>query len=106
MIILLVALAVGAVGCSVPWVTPSGDTRTAQEWRGQIIELNRDQGYIVVRSQERLLDHVFQVTRETEITGEASGSPSLEPGRWVTVRYREDGAAQGPPVAVRVFVIR
>lgn len=61
---------------------------------------------MVVRSPERLLDHVFQITRETEITTEASVSPSLEPGRWVTVRYREDGADQGPPVAVHVVVIR
>jgi hypothetical protein len=107
MTMVLVALLVGAAGCSVPWVSPSGGvTNGAQEWRGQIVELNRAQGYMVVRSPERLLDHVFQITRETEITAEDGMSPSLTRGQWVTVQYREDRSDQRPPVAVRVVVIR
>ncbi len=105
MTILLVSLAVGAAACSVPWVSPSGDVAAeAQEWRGQIVALDQDQGYMVVRSPERLLDHVFQITGETEITTEASATPSLERGQWVTVQYREDRSDHRPPVAVRVVI--
>lgn len=104
---LLVALLVGGAACSVPYVSPSGGlTSEDQEWRGQIVEVNRAQGYMVVRSPERLLDHVFQITRETEITAEDGISPTLTRGQWVAVRYREDRSDQAPPVAVRVEVIR
>lgn len=104
---LLAALLVGAAACSAPWATPSrAVTGEAQEWRGQIVSFDRNQGYMVVRSPELLLDHVFQITRETEVTAESPVSPSLERGQWVTVQYRKDTSDPGPPVAVRVVVIR
>lgn len=104
---LLAALLVGSAACSAPWVNPSrGVTGEAQEWRGQIVSFDRNQGYMVVRSPELLLDHVFQITRETEVTAESRVSPSLERGQWVTVQYRKDTSDPGPPVAVRVVVIR
>lgn len=107
MTILLVTLLVGAAACSVPYISPSrGLSSEAQEWRGQIVEVNRAQGYMVVRSPERLLDHVFQITRETEIAAEDGMSPALTRGQWVAVQYREDRSDQTPPVAVRVEVIR
>jgi hypothetical protein len=107
MTMLLVALLVGAAACSVPWVSPSGDlTSEAQEWQGQIVEVNREKGLMVVRSSERLLDHAFQITPETEITADDGASHSLQRGQWVTVQYREDPSDPRPPVAVRVVVIR
>lgn len=105
MAILLVSILLGVAACSRPWVGRSGEV-DALEWRGQIVELNRPQGYVVVRSTERLLDHAFQLTRETKITAEDGTPPSLQRGQWVTVQYREDKSDQGPPVAVRIFVIR
>jgi hypothetical protein len=103
--ILFVNFVVGAVACSAPWINPSGSVAgEAQEWRGQIVSLDRDQGYMVVRSPERLLDHVFQITRETEIATETPVSPSLERGQWVIVQYREDRSGPGPPVAIRVVI--
>jgi len=99
--LLLASLLLGAGACSVPWL---GD-RDVQEWRGQIVELNRDRGYIVVRSQERLLDYVFRLTSKTEITAQGPARRSLEPGQWVTVQYEKDRSADGPPAALRVQVI-
>jgi len=86
----------------VPLVGP----REVQEWRGQIVELNRDRGYIVVRSQERLLDYVFRLTPKTEITTQGPARRSLEPGQWVSVQYEQGRSKEGPPAAVRVQVIR
>ncbi|MGH7370933.1 MAG: hypothetical protein ACREJL_08255 [Candidatus Methylomirabilales bacterium] len=100
--LLLASLLLGAGACSVPWL---GD-REVQEWRGQIVELNRDRGYIVVRSQERLLDYVFRLTSKTEIIAQGPARRSLEPGQWVTVQYEKDRSADGPPAALRVQVIR
>lgn len=99
---LLLAILVGAGACSVPLVGP----REVQEWKGQIVELNRDRGYIVVRSQERLLDYVFRLTPKTEITTQGPAKRSLEPGQWVTVQYERDRSREGPPAALRVQVIR
>ena len=57
------------MSCSAPWVSPpGGDSVEIEQWRGQIVELDRDRGYMVVRSRERFLDYVFQITPETEIT--------------------------------------
>ncbi len=107
MMTLLAALLVGAAACSAPWVSRSqGVKGEAQEWRGQIVSFDRNQGYMVVRSLERLLDHGFRITRETEITTGSSVSPALERGQWVTVQYHKDTSDPGPPVAVRVVVIR
>lgn len=104
---LLVSLVMGTAGCSVPWVSPAGEgTPGAQEWQGQIVQLDRDQGYMVVRSSERLLDYVFLITLETEITSKSRVSPPLERGQWVTVVYRRESSDLGPPVALRVVVIR
>jgi hypothetical protein len=86
----------------LPWVS----SWEVQEWQGQIVALNRDQGYIVVRSQERLLDYVFRLTPRTEITAQGPAKRSLEPGQWVTVQYQRDESKQGPPAALRVQVIR
>lgn len=61
---------------------------------------------MVVRSRERFLDYVFQITPETKITSEVQVSSPLEPGRWVTVEYRKDRSEPGPPAALRVVVIR
>lgn len=99
---LLLAILVGAGACSVPLIGP----REVQEWKGQIVELNRDRGYIVVRSQERLLDYVFRLTPKTEITTQGPAKRSLEPGQWVTVQYERDRSREGPPAALRVQVIR
>jgi hypothetical protein len=100
--LLLASLLVGAAACSVPWV----GSREVEEWQGQIVELNRDRGYIVVRSQERLLDYVFRLTPKTEITAQGPARRSLERGQWVTVRYERDRSTEGPPAAIRVQVIR
>ncbi len=99
---LLLAILLGAGACSVPLVGP----REVQEWKGQIVELNRDRGYIVVRSQERLLDYVFRLTPKTEITAQGPARRSLEPGQWVTVQYERERSREGPPAALRVQVIR
>ena len=61
---------------------------------------------MVVRSRERFLDYVFQITPETEITSQVQVSSSLEPGQWVTVEYRKDRSEHGPPAALRVVVPR
>lgn len=105
--LLLASLLVGAMSCSAPWVSPpGGDSVEIELWRGQIVELDRDQGYMVVRSRERFLDYVFQITPETEITSQVQVSSSLKPGQWVTVEYRKDRSEHGPPAALRVVVIR
>jgi hypothetical protein len=100
--LLLATLCVGAAACSVPWFGP----QEVQEWQGQIVELNRDRGYIVVRSRERLLDYVFRLTPKTEITTEGPARRPLEPGQWVTVQYEKDRSTEAPPAALRVQVIR
>lgn len=106
MTVLLAALLGGAVACSVTRVSPEGGVAlSVQEWRGQIVELNRGEGYMVVRSRERLLDHVFRITPQTEITSQALVPPHLEPGQWVTVQYHNERTEHGPPAALRVVVI-
>jgi hypothetical protein len=100
--LLLAGLLVGAASCSAPRL----GHREVQEWQGQIVELNRDRGYIVVRSQERLLDYVFRLTPKTEITAQGPARRSLEPGQWVTIRFEQDQSKGGPPAALRVQVIR
>ncbi|MFQ5846168.1 MAG: hypothetical protein ACE5IQ_00675 [Candidatus Methylomirabilales bacterium] len=105
--LLLVSLVLGAGACSVPGVAPEGEgTLDVREWQGQIVQLDRDRGVMVVRSQERLLDHVFQITPETEISSQAPVPASLEPGQWVTVQYQKEKSRPGPPAALRVLVIR
>ncbi|MFQ5989962.1 MAG: hypothetical protein ACE5K9_08610 [Candidatus Methylomirabilales bacterium] len=97
--ILLAALLAGAAACAL--------TRAeVQEWRGRIVEINREQAYFVVRSRERLIDHVFRITPETEITSQAIGPLPLEPGQWVTVEYHKGGTQPGPPTALRVVVVQ
>ena len=98
----LAILLIGSVSCSLPWTyREGGGALGLDEWQGQIVELNRDQGYMVVRSRERLLDYAFRITPKTEVS-----SPALERGQWVTVQYRRDSATPGPPAALRVVVVR
>lgn len=106
MSLLLVSLLVGVVACSAGLVGLGEETVEVQEWRGQIVKFDRDRGYMVVRSRERLLDFVFQITPETEIASETVVPPALRPGQWVTVQYYEDRFEQKPPAALRVVVIR
>ena len=106
MAVLLGGLFMGAVACSVTPVSHGrGATPSVEEWRGQIVELRRDQGYMVVRSRERLLDHIFQITPKTEVTSEAPVPLDLELGQWVTVHYQNGKAEDGPPTALRVDII-
>lgn len=106
MAVLLGSLCVGAAACSM---TPVSQERGAapgvEEWRGQIVELHRDQGYMVVRSRERLLDHVFRITPKTEVSSEAPVPLHLELGQWVTVHYQNGKAEDRPPTALRVDII-
>lgn len=120
-ILLLEGLLVAAVACAPTRISPEGKatpgvSRDAastsglalparpEEWHGQIVKIDQDGGYIVVRSRERLLDHVFRLTPQTEITSKASPPPVLEPGQWVTVQYHKDRTQVGPPEALRVVV--
>jgi hypothetical protein len=104
---LLVGVIVGGVSCSsVGLRSPGGGPFELEEWQGQVVELNRERGYIVVRSQERLLDHVFRITPETEITSQGSLPSPLEPGRWVAVQYQRVKSKERPPAALRLVVIR
>jgi hypothetical protein len=106
-ILIVLGLFVGSISCGAPWTYRDGGAGTGlDEWQGQIVELNREQGTIVVRSRERLLDYAFRITPRTEITSPARGSASLETGQWVTVQYRRDSDKPGPPAALRVVVIR
>ncbi len=79
--------------------------RVTEEWRGRVVEVDRIRGYVVVRSKDRLLDHVFQITTETEIDAGTAASKVLEPGQWVAVEYQRDATRSGPPVALRIVVI-
>ncbi len=106
MSLLLVSLLVGGVACSAGLVGLGKETVEVQEWRGQIVKFDRDQGYMVVRSRERLLDFVFQITPETEIASETVMPPTLQRGRWVTVQYYEYRSEKKPPAALRIVVIR
>lgn len=81
------------------------EAKVREEWRGQIVEMDRARGYLVVRSKERLLDHVFRITAETKIEAGTSPSTVLEPGQWVAVEYQSDATRSGPPVAFRITVI-
>ncbi len=97
-IILLAGLLAVAAAC--------GLTRAeVQEWPGRVVEINREQAYFVVRSRERLIDHVFRITPETEITSQNVGPLPLETGQWVTVEYHKGGTRSGPPAALRVVVV-
>ncbi|MFQ5657572.1 MAG: hypothetical protein ACE5G5_08545 [Candidatus Methylomirabilales bacterium] len=104
--VLFGGLLIGVAACSVTPVSPKGGaTPGVHEWRGQIVELRRDEGYMVVRSRERLLDHVFRITPQTQITSEAAVPLNLEVGQWVTVHYHDGKAEPRPPTALRVDVI-
>jgi hypothetical protein len=76
-----------------------------EEWRGQIVEVDRARGYLVVRSKDRLLDHVFRITAETKIEADTTRLTVLEPGQWVAVQYQSDATRSGPPDALRITVI-
>lgn len=106
MSLLLATVLVGVVACSAGLVGLGEEAVEVEEWRGQIVKFDRDQGYMVVRSRERLLDFVFQITPKTKITSETVAPPSLELGRWVTVEYYKDQSRQTPPAALRVVVIK
>jgi hypothetical protein len=97
--VLLTALLVTAAACAV--------TRAeVQEWQGRIVEIDREREYFVVRSRERLIDHVFRITPNTEITSKALSPLPLETGQWVTVEYHKDGTQPGPPTALRIVVVQ
>ncbi len=100
--VLLGGLLLGAVACAVARVSLEGEVR---EWQGQIVKLDHTEGYVVVRSRERLLDHVFRITSETEITSQALMPPHLELGQQVTVQYHDDKTQPGLPAALRIVVI-
>lgn len=106
MSLLLASVLVGAVACSAGLVGLGEEAVEVEEWRGQIVKFDRDQGYMVVRSRERLLDFTFQITPKTKIASETAAPPSLELGRWVTVEYYKNQSRQKPPAALRVVVIR
>jgi len=76
-----------------------------EEWRGQIVEMDRARGYLVVRSKDRLLDHVFRITAETKIEAGTAPSTVLHPGQWVAVQYQSDATRSGPPAALRIIVL-
>jgi hypothetical protein len=69
------------------------------------VEIDRERAYFIVRSRDRLIDHVFRITPATEIASETSVPLPLEAGRWVTVEYHKDGTRPGPPAALRVVVV-
>ncbi len=93
------ALLVTAAACAV--------TRAeVQEWQGRIVEIDREREYFVVRSRERLIDHVFRITPNTKITSKALSPLPLETGQWVTVEYHKDGTQPGPPTALRIVVVQ
>jgi len=95
----LAVLLVTAAACAV--------TRAdVEEWQGRIVAIDEERAYLVVRSRERLIDHVFRITPRTTITSQAVASPPLEAGQRVTVQYRRDETHAGPPVALRIIVIQ
>ncbi|MFQ5802373.1 MAG: hypothetical protein ACE5JQ_05690 [Candidatus Methylomirabilales bacterium] len=97
--VLLAALLVTAGACAVK-------RAEVREWQGRIVEINRERAYFVVRSRERLIDHVFRITPKTEIASQASAPLPLEAGQWVTVEYFKDGTQPGPPAALRIVVVQ
>lgn len=96
--VLVAVLLITAAACA--------HTRAAvEEWPGRIVEIDREQAYVVVRSRDRLIDHVFRITPDTKIMSQASGPLALEAGQRVTVEYRRDGPQSGPPAALRIVVV-
>ena len=97
--VFLAALLVTAAACAV--------TRAdVEEWQGRVVEIDQERAYVVVRSRERLIDHVFRITPDTTITSRAMVSPALEAGQSVTVQFRRDGTHPGPPAALRIIVVQ
>ena len=96
--VLLAVLLITAAACAV---TRGG----VEEWQGRIVEIDRERAYVVVRSRDRLIDHVFRITPDTKITSQALAPVALEAGQRVTVEYRRDGTQPGPPAARRIVVV-
>lgn len=93
----MAAILVTAAACAV--------TRAdVEEWQGRVVEIDRERAYVVVRSRERLIDHVFRITPSTRITSQAEVPPPLEAGQRVTVQFRRDGTHPGPPAALQIIV--